>query len=304
MLGKLDFLVVQDMYHSTETAARPTLLLPAAGWGEKEGTFINSERRIGLIKKVRRAPGQALADFHIFKLVAHYYGCGDMFGNGSRPRRCSRSSSDSPPVSRATSRALRLPDARRRAGDPVALPARATDRRPSAGCSPTAGFTTPTAAPGSSSRTPGRGRAADDDYPFQLLPVAAVPRSGTRRRARPSPTCCASSTRGARTSRSTRPTPRPSDVKPGQGMVVESRRRGKVQGEGVHLADRPRGQSSCRCTTLRPTVLTYADFDPYSRQPSYKEVPPSGSGPSGPATPPANDRATATRKGKGASRSH
>ena len=39
------------------------LLLPAAGWGEKEGTFINSERRIGLTKKVARAPGQALADF-------------------------------------------------------------------------------------------------------------------------------------------------------------------------------------------------------------------------------------------------
>ena len=79
ILGRLDFLVVQDMYHSTETAQLADLLLPAAGWGEKEGTFINSERRIGLIKKVRRAPGQALADFHIFKLVAHYYGCDAMF---------------------------------------------------------------------------------------------------------------------------------------------------------------------------------------------------------------------------------
>ncbi len=52
---QLDFLVVQDMYHSTETARTADLLLPAAGWGEKEGTFINSERRVGLIKKVRRA---------------------------------------------------------------------------------------------------------------------------------------------------------------------------------------------------------------------------------------------------------
>ena len=67
------------MYHSTETAELADLLLPAAGWGEKEGTFINSERRVGLIKKVRRAPGQALSDFHIFKLAAHYYGCGDLF---------------------------------------------------------------------------------------------------------------------------------------------------------------------------------------------------------------------------------
>jgi predicted molibdopterin-dependent oxidoreductase YjgC len=85
VLDRLDFLVVQDMYHSTETARLADLVLPAAAWGEKEGTFINSERRIGLIKKVRRAPGQALADFHIFKLVAHYYGCGPMFARWESP---------------------------------------------------------------------------------------------------------------------------------------------------------------------------------------------------------------------------
>ncbi len=77
-LGGLELLVVQDMYHSTETARMADLVLPAAAWGEKEGTFINSERRIGLLKKVRRAPGIALSDFHIFKLVAHYYGCDDV----------------------------------------------------------------------------------------------------------------------------------------------------------------------------------------------------------------------------------
>jgi len=79
LLGKLDFLVVQDLYPTTETAQRADLYLPAAGWGEKEGTFINSERRIGLVKKVRRAPGRALADFHIFQLIAAYWGCGEMF---------------------------------------------------------------------------------------------------------------------------------------------------------------------------------------------------------------------------------
>jgi assimilatory nitrate reductase catalytic subunit len=84
-LGRLDFLVVQDMYHSTETAALADLVLPAAGWGEKEGTFINSERRVGLIKKVRRAPGQALSDFHIFKLAAHYHGCGELFAGWESP---------------------------------------------------------------------------------------------------------------------------------------------------------------------------------------------------------------------------
>lgn len=82
---KLDFLVVQDMYSTTETAQRADLVLPAAGWGEKEGTFINSERRFGLLKRVARAPGQALSDFNIFKLVAQYWGCGEMFRAWSSP---------------------------------------------------------------------------------------------------------------------------------------------------------------------------------------------------------------------------
>ncbi len=85
IVRKLDFLVVQDMYFTTETAQRAHLVLPAAGWGEKVGTFINSERRIGLVKKVSRAPGQALSDFNIFKLVAQYWGCGKMFEKWSSP---------------------------------------------------------------------------------------------------------------------------------------------------------------------------------------------------------------------------
>ncbi len=85
LVKKLDFLVVQDMYATTETAQRADLVLPAAGWGEKEGTFINSERRIGLVKRIARAPGQALSDFNICKLVAQYWGCGEMFSRWSSP---------------------------------------------------------------------------------------------------------------------------------------------------------------------------------------------------------------------------
>lgn len=85
VLRRLDFLVVQDMYHSTETAMVADLYLPAAGWGEKEGTFINSERRFGLLKKVSRAPGSALADFYIFKAVADAWGCGDLFSDWTSP---------------------------------------------------------------------------------------------------------------------------------------------------------------------------------------------------------------------------
>ncbi len=82
---KLDFLVVQDLYGTTETAQMADLVLPAAGWGEKEGTFINSERRIGVTRKVARAPGQALSDFAIFKLVAAAWGCGHLFRDWSSP---------------------------------------------------------------------------------------------------------------------------------------------------------------------------------------------------------------------------
>ena len=85
ILERLDFLVVQDMYHTTETAQRADLYLPAAGWGEKEGTFINSERRLGVLKKVAQAPGQALSDFSIFRLIAHYWGCEELFAAWQEP---------------------------------------------------------------------------------------------------------------------------------------------------------------------------------------------------------------------------
>ncbi len=85
VLERLDFLVVQDMYATTETAAFADLVLPAAGWGEKEGVFINSERRLGVIKQVAKAPGQALSDFRIFKLIAEAWGCGDMFRQWESP---------------------------------------------------------------------------------------------------------------------------------------------------------------------------------------------------------------------------
>jgi anaerobic selenocysteine-containing dehydrogenase len=85
ILERLDFLVVQDMYHNTETAQMADLVLPAAAWGEKEGTFINSERRFGVIRPVCQAPGQALSDFRIFQLIAEYWGCGEMFRKWKSP---------------------------------------------------------------------------------------------------------------------------------------------------------------------------------------------------------------------------
>ena len=85
LLGKLEFLVVQDMYHSTETAQHADLILPASGWGEKEGTFINSERRIGLVRPIAKPAGESKPDFFIFKLLAEKWGCGNLFQAWSSP---------------------------------------------------------------------------------------------------------------------------------------------------------------------------------------------------------------------------
>jgi anaerobic selenocysteine-containing dehydrogenase len=85
VLERLDFLVVQDMYASTETAQRAHLVLPAAGWGEKRGTFINSERRIGLVQAVAEPPGAARPDFEIFRTLAEAWGCGSRFAEWTDP---------------------------------------------------------------------------------------------------------------------------------------------------------------------------------------------------------------------------
>ncbi len=38
-------------------------------------------------QKVRRAPGQALSDFSIFQLIAHYWGCSEMFERWQTPEK-------------------------------------------------------------------------------------------------------------------------------------------------------------------------------------------------------------------------
>lgn len=85
LLDQLDLLVVQDLYADTETARRSDLFLPAAGWGEKDGTFINSERRVGRVRVASEPPGQARPDFEIFKGLAEEWGCGPMFRRWRSP---------------------------------------------------------------------------------------------------------------------------------------------------------------------------------------------------------------------------
>ena len=74
-LSNLDFLVVQDGYHPTPTTELADLVLPAAIWGEKEGTYTNSERRVSKVNKAVEPQGQARADFDIFLAIAEKLGC-------------------------------------------------------------------------------------------------------------------------------------------------------------------------------------------------------------------------------------
>jgi assimilatory nitrate reductase catalytic subunit len=75
-LGRLDLLVVQDGY-STPTTVLADVVLPAAVWGEKDGTFTNSERRVSRVRKVVDPPGEARSDFAIFLDLAARLGVRD-----------------------------------------------------------------------------------------------------------------------------------------------------------------------------------------------------------------------------------
>lgn len=83
----LEFLVVQDGFHPTPTTELAHLVLPAAVWGEKEGTFTNSERRVSKVNKAVEPPGEARPDFDIFLSIAETLGVRDeLFPQWTGPR--------------------------------------------------------------------------------------------------------------------------------------------------------------------------------------------------------------------------
>jgi anaerobic selenocysteine-containing dehydrogenase len=73
---RLDLLVVQDGFE-TPTTAIAHVVLPAAIWGEKEGTFTNSERRVSRVRAGVAPPGAARPDFDIFLGFAEHLGLRD-----------------------------------------------------------------------------------------------------------------------------------------------------------------------------------------------------------------------------------
>ncbi len=73
------FVVVSDMYATTDTAKNAHVLLPSLGWGEKDGTVTNSERRISRQRGYLPAPGEARADWWQLAQVGQRMGFAQAF---------------------------------------------------------------------------------------------------------------------------------------------------------------------------------------------------------------------------------
>ena len=74
-LRRVEFFVVQDIF-LTETAWLADVVLPAATFAEKDGTFTNTERRVQRVRKAVDPPGEARADWQIICEVAKRMGAG------------------------------------------------------------------------------------------------------------------------------------------------------------------------------------------------------------------------------------
>ena len=73
-LEKCDFVAVSDCVARTDTTALAHVLLPAAAWGEKDGTVTNSERRISRQRAFAPHPGEVRPDWWIIGQVAQRMG--------------------------------------------------------------------------------------------------------------------------------------------------------------------------------------------------------------------------------------
>jgi formate dehydrogenase alpha subunit len=73
VLASLDFLAVQDMF-LTETARLANVVLPAASFAEKEGTFTNFEGRVQRVQKAIAPLGESLPDWEIILRLANKMG--------------------------------------------------------------------------------------------------------------------------------------------------------------------------------------------------------------------------------------
>ena len=74
-LAACELVVASDIVLDTDTLRHADIALPALGWGEKDGTVTNSERRISRQRAFLAAPGEARADWAIIADVARRMGC-------------------------------------------------------------------------------------------------------------------------------------------------------------------------------------------------------------------------------------
>jgi assimilatory nitrate reductase catalytic subunit len=82
-LLKCDFVAVSDCVERTDTTALAHVVLPAAAWGEKDGTVTNSERRISRQRAFQALPGEAKPDWWIVSQVARRMGFVEQFDYAS-----------------------------------------------------------------------------------------------------------------------------------------------------------------------------------------------------------------------------
>lgn len=78
-LLECELVVVSDCTQHTDTTACADILLPAAGWGEKDGTVTNSERRISRQRSLLVAAGEARPDWWIITQIAQRMGFAEAF---------------------------------------------------------------------------------------------------------------------------------------------------------------------------------------------------------------------------------
>jgi assimilatory nitrate reductase catalytic subunit len=79
-LASCPFVVVSDCIAETDTARFAHVKLPAAGWGERDGTVTNSERLVSRQRPFLAAPGEARPDWWIVSQVGCAMGWSDAFG--------------------------------------------------------------------------------------------------------------------------------------------------------------------------------------------------------------------------------
>ena len=79
---ELDFLAVQDLF-LTETARYADVVLPGASFAEKDGTYVNTERRIQLARKAIEPPGEARADIDILLELSRRMGVHTPFASAA-----------------------------------------------------------------------------------------------------------------------------------------------------------------------------------------------------------------------------